>query len=144
MEGNWTGREGVQQARGEDGTDAELALERHLEAEDGVDGQGEHEDVVAEIEGAGGDDVGVVVDAGPVEQRVPDLVARDALRDLDDDGGDVVQHAEDHEGHGQPVGGATLGPRDEDALDLEEDGELGEEHAEAVEHFRVVEVLVGS
>ena len=88
---------GLQQTGREDGTDAQFALQRHLETEDSVNRQGEDEDVVAQVERTRRNDVCVIVHACTGKEWVPDLLSRDTLCNFDDDGGAIVEHAEGHE-----------------------------------------------
>lgn len=124
----------VQETDGEDGQDADFAAGGDLEFGDEVEGEEEDGEVGEDVDGGGGDEGGLEVDAAAAEGGVPDAGAGHALEDGGAEVGEVEGEVGPDEEVDDEVGLARPGHVEEPAVH-EEDGELGEEDGGAVEHF---------
>lgn len=134
--------ENVQETDGEDGQDADFAAGGDLEFGDEVEGEEEDGEVGEDVDGGGGDEGGLEVDAAAAEGGVPDAGAGHALEDGGAEVGEVEGEVGPDEEVDDEVGLARPGHVEEPAVH-EEDGELGEEDGGAVEHFGGVRELGG-
>ena len=122
----------------EDSARAKFLLHLQLQLPEDPDRQEQHSDVKHHIEHSREDQARVEIHACARQRRVPSFLDRRAVEDLDDEPDEVEQRVEGHEGDDEPVDGAA-GGGGEDAFELDQDRELEEDNAGAVED--VAEIL---
>lgn len=117
-----------------------LALHRHLQIPNQIDRNTQHGDVGNHIEGSRGKIKRIDVQAFSWPIWFPDLDARTAEEDGNEEEDGVEDAVDDEEANGEPIGNVAVGGA-EDAEDEEEDGAFGEEEGEAIDGVGDVGVL---
>lgn len=87
----------LQQTNCEYGADTHLALYRHFQTENSIDGENKDQNIDDKVEGACRNYVCIVINASsPEQERIPDLLSWNTLGYLYYDSSDVIESIQDH------------------------------------------------